>query len=96
LLLSGAEGAAGEELGDMPIRWKSASAGVLLCLAGCCSGERPYCPPPPPNYRCKEVPFQDTAAFDGLLETHLSNRVPAIRILLDTPAPDWPPRLVAW
>jgi hypothetical protein len=79
----------------MAIRWNVGLVCGLVCLAGC-SVERTYRPPPPPNFRCKEVPFQDTPAFDGLLESYLTNREPAVCIVLDTPAPDWPPRLVAW
>lgn len=60
------------------------------------SPERPYSPPPPPGFPFREVPFNDSDAFDALLESYLTNREPAICIQLQTATPDWPPRLVAW
>ena len=76
---------------------------VLLPLlafgfVGCQASEklREYQPPPPPNFVCKELPFDDSDAFDAALKLHLSNGAPVVRVLLDSPRPDWPPRLVAW
>ena len=62
---------------------------VAAALSGCAT-RRPFQPAPPPGFACKEVPFADTDAFDALLESHLTNGTPAIRILLDSPTPDWP------
>ena len=69
---------------------------ALAAAAGCRGPERAYRPPPPPDFQGREVRFQDTDAFDALLESYLNNQVAVIRVCLDTPTPDWPPRLVAW
>lgn len=69
---------------------------VLLVLIGCGTPQRTYQPPPPPNYPDREIPFEDSNAFDSLLETLLINQTPVIRIVLDTTTPDWPDRLVVW
>ena len=80
----------------------SPSTGALLVLAvlavapGCSSPERVYYPPPQADFPAREIRFQDTEAFDSLLESYLNNRQPVIRICLDTQTPDWSTRLVAW
>ncbi|MFO0880755.1 MAG: hypothetical protein U0840_25770 [Gemmataceae bacterium] len=69
---------------------------ILFVLVGCGTPQRAYQPPPPPNFTAREIPFDDSPAFDSLLDTLLTNHTPVIRIVLDTTTPDWPDRLVVW
>lgn len=68
----------------------------LPVAPGCRAPERAWCPPPPADFRGRDIRFEDAPAFDALLGNYLTNGTPVIRILLDTPKPDWSPRLVAW
>jgi hypothetical protein len=69
---------------------------VLGMMAGCKVPPETLPEPTPRDVPVTRVTYADTDAFDGFLETALTNQDPVIVIQTDRSKPDWDGRLNAW